>query len=221
MNEDTSGLDPQRALGLSQAATDRAQAFYSDSGRLVTAVWGLAWLIGYGTLWWATPEVTGSTPGWAFAVGGGALAVAIVLSAIAGVRAGGELVGPSAKAAAFYGWSWFVAFGAGMSATGMIADQYQLSDELTGVLFNVMAAALTGTLYMSGAAVFKEPAMFVVGAVMIALAPLGVGVGVPGGYLAMALIGGGLMLISFVFQTIQGRRLRAGGRGRRTEAAAQ
>jgi hypothetical protein len=178
----------------------------------------LAWLIGYGTLWWATPEATGSTPGWAFAVGAGALLVAIVLSAAAGARAGGELVGPSAKAAAFYGWSWFVAFGAAMSAVGMTVSRYQLSDELAGVLFNVMAAALTGTLYMSGAAVFKEPTMFVVGAVMITLAPLGVGVGVPNGYLAMALVGGGLMLASFVFQTIQARRLRLGKSGRPAEA---
>ncbi|MDR3107057.1 MAG: hypothetical protein LBU05_02495 [Bifidobacteriaceae bacterium] len=200
-------LDPRLALEISQAAAGRVIAFSSEVGRLSSVTWGIVWLLGYGVLWRSSANSGGDPPAWAFAVFFGLMAAGLVICTIAGIKAGGQLAGPSALAGALYGWSWFITFGVGMSVIGIIAGRYGLTGQVIAVLFNAVAAILAGTLYMAGAAVFKEPAMFVIGAVMIGLAPVGVGVGVPGGYLAMALAGGGVMLVYFALQTLRIRQL--------------
>jgi hypothetical protein len=201
-------LDPGAALNLTREAASRVAAFDSSISRLATGLWGVVWLFGYGALWFGA-RTTGRPPAWAFIVFFGLVITGYVICAVVGSRRGGDVVGPSALAGALYGWSWMVAFGVGMSTAGIIVSNYGLSDQATGVLFNAMTAILAGTLFMAGGAIFKEPAMFAFGAVLGVLAPVSALIGVPAGYLLMALVGGGLLLVTYAILTVQahaGRR---------------
>jgi hypothetical protein len=194
-------------MDLSREAAARGAALGSGVGRLDLATWGLIWLIGYGTLWIAAPDSAGEgPPAWAFVVFFGLLGLGVAVSAIAGAKHGGQLVGPSSQAGMLYGFSWAVAFAVGMSTAGIIVGRYDLSGAVVGVIYNFLAALITGSLYMAGSAVFKDPPMFWTGVVMVGLAPIGALVGLPTGYLVMALVGGGLMLGGFALETWRSRR---------------
>ncbi|MDR1119216.1 MAG: hypothetical protein LBL01_07995, partial [Bifidobacteriaceae bacterium] len=205
-NRGPEALDPSAALAISQTAAARANAFVSGGSRFITAIWGAVWLVDYGLLWLTWRDAEDSPPAWAFVVFFGLLAAGMAASAVVGIRSSTQIAGPSAKAGALYGWSWFVAFAAVMSAGGMMVDRYHLTGPVVGVVFNTLSAALAGALYMAGGAMFREAGMFAVGAVMTFLAPLGVAVGLPDGYLVMGSAGGGLMLLSFAVLTWQARR---------------
>ena len=199
-------LDPRLALVLSQQAAARSAALSSWVPRIDLATWGLIWLLAYGTLWIAARGAAEGPPAWAFVIFFGLLAAGMVGSAIAGAKHGGQMVGPSSRAGMLYGWTWMIAFGVGMSTVGIIVNRYDLHGAVVGVLFNSLTALIAGILYMAGSALFKDPPMLWTGAVMASLGPIGALVGLPTGYLVMALVGGGLMLAGFVIVTWRSRR---------------
>ena len=209
ISEDTTeAIDPAEALSIYRDGTARARFASVGNSRLMLVIWGVTWLIGYLCLWLSSTSRGGEPAAWAYAVFFGLLTAAAVTSTVAGVRASKRdgVVGPSALAAALFGWSWFVAFGGGMAMAGFLVGGYSLSGPVVAVLYNSLAALIVGSLYMAGAAVFKEPPMFVIGVVFVALGVVGAVVGVPTGYLIMGLAGGGLMLLGVVIETVRARR---------------
>jgi len=201
-------LGPADAMGIIRDGKARARTASTTMSRLMMAIWGMAWLIGYGCMWLGSRSSGGQTTVWAYAVFFTLLVLAAVTSTAAGVRASRRegIVGPTATAGALYGWSWFVAFAGGMAIAGLLVARYGLTGAVIAVLFNSLAALIVGALYMAGAAVFREPAMFVIGGVFVALGVLGTVVGVPAGFLVMALAGGGLMLVGVVVETLRAHR---------------
>ncbi|MDR2975433.1 MAG: hypothetical protein LBV00_12130 [Propionibacteriaceae bacterium] len=215
MNKDTSQLSPDETLDPAEAlrlyADETERAKHSDVAitRLNLAAWGVAWLIGYGALYLGAQQTQNMPPAWAFIVFNLMIIAAVVVSAIAGIRQGTRTIGPSRMAGAMWGWSWFIGFVAGTSMIGIVAARYTLDGEVLGLLMNSMAALLVGVLYTTGGAVFKQWSMFIIGTAFVALALAGVLVGLPLGYLVMALVGGGIMLASVVVVTIWSSKARS------------
>jgi len=202
-------IDPAAALRLYRTGTARAYAASTDVSRLFWATWGLAWLLGYLCLW-AGARLTGSMPPvWAFIVFYAVMAAGIVISAVFGIRSSQRLKGPSALAGTLYGWSWFLGFGGGMTMVALFTNRYDLPGPAISVMYNAVAALIAGALYMAGAAAFKVPSMFLVGVVFIVLSILSAVVPLPAGFLVMAFLGGGLMLLGFIVATWRGRRHQA------------
>jgi len=195
-------LDPAAAMNLYRTGRARARTAGTDLSRLWMATWGVAWLVGYLCLWAGSRMRDGEPPAWAAGVFFGLLAVAAVVSMVAGLRSSRRVVGPTALAGALYGWSWFVAFGGGMTILALVVNRYDVSGPAVAVLYNSVVALIAGSLYLAGSAAFKEPAMFAIGTVFVVLGVIGALAGVPAGYLVMALAGGGLMLIGFVVATV-------------------
>ena len=198
-------IDPAEAMSIYRDGKTRARSATIGISRLMMAIWGVTWLIGYFCLWLSSASRDGEPAVWAYVVFFALLAVAGVISTVAGVRASkhGGVVGPTALAGALYGWSWALTFGGGMAIASLLVARYGLSGPVVGVLFNSLAALIVGSLYMTGAAVFKELSMFVIGSVFVVIGVIGAIVGVPTGYLVMALAGGGLMVAGVVFETLR------------------
>ncbi|WP_156366509.1 hypothetical protein [Microbacterium sp. No. 7] len=193
--------DPAAMLRLLRDQERRTQRWSQRTYAVMLVVWALAWAVGFGFLWSA--ETTGGSP-WprvpqqlAWIVFGVAMAVAIVVSIVAGVRSGIGVRGPSKLAGAMYGWSWTIS----MSGAAFIIGAVQragLPPTTIGILAPAMFALLTGALYLAGGALWRSPAQFALGCVMIATAVTASFVGAPTHYLIYATVGGGAMLISAV-----------------------
>jgi len=200
-------LDPDKAFKVYLQQSKRASLDLSVASRGNLIIWGVAWLVGYGALWVSARQTTAAPEPWAFVVFGVCLAGAFVLSAVLGARSARQVSGPSALAGALFGWAGFLAFGGGMTMTAIICLRYGLSGEATGVLYNAVAALILGILYLTGGALWSDRTMYIVGATMIVLGVIGTVIGVPTGYLAMALIGGGLMIAQYGYETWRRRRV--------------
>jgi len=201
-------IEPAEAMHIYRDGTVRARSATVGVSRLMMAIWGVTWLIGYFCMWLGSQARDGEPATWSYAVFFALLMLAAVTSTAVGVRTSKRqgVVGPTALTGALFGWSWFVAFGGGMAMTGVIVARYDLSGAVIAVLYNSIAALIVGSLYMAGAAAFREPPMFVIGAVFVVLGLVGALVGVPSGYLVMALAGGGLMLVGVLVETLRVRR---------------
>ena len=201
-------LDPAAAMNLYRAGHARARTAGVDLSRLWMLTWGVAWLVGYLALWVGSRARTGEPPAWAYGTFFGLLVVAAVVSTAAALRSSGRVAGPTALAGTLYAWSWFVAFGGGMAILALVVNRYDVSGPAVPVLYNAVVALIVGSLYLAGSAAFKAPAMFAIGTVFVVLGVIGALVGVPAGYLVMALAGGGLMLVGFVVATVLAARTR-------------
>jgi hypothetical protein len=81
-----------------------------------------------------------------------------------------------------------------------------LPDNLGGMLWGSVSVAAVGTLHMAGAAIWREPMMFVLGAWITATNIVGVLAG-PGWHsLLIAVFGGGGMLATGVVLWLRSRR---------------
>ncbi|RZU66561.1 hypothetical protein EV379_2923 [Microterricola gilva] len=173
-------------------------------------IWGAAWLIGFLVLWSAYPD---GNPAFTIpmAVAAPIFAVlivgAIVASAIIGARLNRGVKGESNFAGAVYGISWslcgmaFAALGVGLISNGM-------SQELASIFFPSAFSLMCGTLYLAGAALWRQVSMLVLGIIMLVVGAIAPFFGAPTNNLVMAVFGGGALLLSalvFAVRLRQGR----------------
>ncbi|PPL14150.1 hypothetical protein [Microterricola pindariensis] len=172
-------------------------------------LWGVAWLVGF-TLLWSAYE--GGNPWFripmsvAAPIFGILIAGAIVASIIIGIRLGRGVKGVSTFAGAVYGVSWslcgmaFAALGMGLIANG-------LSSELASIYFPSGFALMCGTLYLAGAALWRQVSMLVLGIIMLVVGAIAPFFGAPTNNIVMAVFGGGALLIAAIIFAV---RLRQG-----------
>jgi len=207
LQTDNETLDPRSAYTLYLKEGMRATVDQSRVSRVTLILWGLAWLVGYGTLYIGALTSGEMPPAWAFWVFGICLVIALVGSTVIGVRSGQRVTGVSQTAGMLYGWAFAIAFVGVISMITVIVTRYDLSGEVTSVLYNSVSALIVGCLYMAGGAMWRDRTMYQVGVGMIVLGLVGALLGIPNGFLAMALVGGGLMLAQFGFETWRLRRM--------------
>ena len=195
-------LSPEASLALIAEQQEAARRRLDVDPAVFLLPWGVAWLVGYGLLflrYGPDERVLVSMPGWLPLVTLYALLVgAGVVSGIAGFRATHGVVGESAERGAMYGWSWAVAF----AGFGVIASRFEpyLPEAQFGLLMGSLPVLITAILYMSGGAVWRDRDQFGFGVWLSMVNVLGVLAG-PGWHsLAVALLGGGGMLVSAALQ---------------------
>jgi hypothetical protein len=209
-----SPLSPAAALALLADQQKIVANRFGSSIRVITAAWGVAWLLGFLAIWFMDAGIKGvvlpTWLGWTiFAV---LFAAAIVVSAVLGARSGRGIRSNSANTftGTVYGVSWAVsilainAFGAALLSHGMSA---QLAD-----LFYPSAYTLVvGMMYLAAAAIWRIGQMVVAGAVLIVLGAGAGFFGHPTNYLVFAIVGGALFFGLAIQASVRGRSVHARG----------
>ncbi|GAA1401819.1 hypothetical protein [Oerskovia paurometabola] len=226
--DDDQPLDPAASLRLIAAQQEKAKDVEPD-GRVLYGVWGLAWLLGYTTLYVSSlrsaappatatlqigaSDVVGQPEPWALLaftfliVGAVAITIVHIMTRVSGVR------GASARSGALYGWAWFISFAAMSMVLGGLA-RAGASPEVMSLASNSLSCLVVGIMYLAGGAMWQEVRLYVLGVWILLVAGAATIVGLPGLYLVMAAAGGGgFLLMALVEQVLRVRTRRriAGG----------
>ncbi len=191
-------------LAVAEAQQRRTAQQVSPDESLLYGAWGLAWLVGAGTMWLALardvlPEATGGTVFFACVLA--AMAFTVAHSA----RRGRGVVGVSSATGAMYGWAWFLGFG---SLAVVMSATYRAgaSEELLRILWTALSCLVVGVLYLGAGALWRDRTQYVVGAWILVVGAVGALAGSPGNLAVMSLGGGGGFLAAAVVVRLRGRR---------------
>jgi hypothetical protein len=184
-------LDARQAAELLRRSADHARERLMVNQPLIYGAWGLAWLIGCGAMWLS---VLGQHPfrgaaGWASAILGVGIGLAVVVTAIATVRASSGIGGVSARQGMMFGLAWPVGFGALFVIIGA-ASHVGASAKVMGVLGAAGPLLLVGLIYMVAAGMWLDRVMFWLGVWALVVAAAGAWTG-PVGVLFMDAVAGG------------------------------
>lgn len=208
-------LDPAESLRLIGELHTRTRSAVAPDDRLLFGVWGLAWLVGYLSLWfsatddlsgfpWNLEAVSPSTP--AYLVFAGALTLAVVFTIVHTLRRSAGLRGVSARAGALYGWSWPIAFSAFSFVIGGLASA-GASGTVIALASNAFASTIVGLLYLGGGIAFRDRGLYILGVWILLVGAFATLAGVPLTYLVMAgLGGGGFLLMGLIDHVLLVRR---------------
>ena len=155
-------LDLHAALRLVTDAENRARQELHGNDALIYLIWGIAWLIGYGTL-------HGSRFGWlplgsgqALAIHGGCIVAALVSTVVLVSRQNRGIRGHSSYLGAMYGGGWalgFLTMGCLGGVVGAMAGDFWLRS----MALNGIAILIVGLMYMAGGAMFNDRNQAVLG----------------------------------------------------------
>jgi hypothetical protein len=193
-------LDARQAAELLERSADHARQRLMVNQPLIYGAWGAAWLIGCGAMWLS---VLGQHPfrgaaGWASAVLGAGIALAIAATAVATGRASRGVGGVSARQAMMYGLSWPVGFAALFTLIGAVSH-LGASPAVMGVLGAASPLVVVGLIYMVAAGIWLDWVMFWLGAWELLVAAIGAWTGPVGVLLMDAAAGGGGFLAAAAF----------------------
>jgi hypothetical protein len=189
---DEDALSPAEMLAL---ASNQQRSIEGRTASFVPALllmWGGVWVLGFGALWLSCGPLPGLPLPVAVSIVGGLLVIAVVVSAVLGIRSGRGIRGNTAAAfsGAVYGSAWTIgglaifAIGQGLVAAGMEGDVLSIFYPVTFVLF-------AGIMFIVGAAIWQAMPMLLVGIWTTLVSVIAPFLGYPTHYLGLA-IGGGL-----------------------------
>ncbi|MEB7505760.1 hypothetical protein [Arthrobacter koreensis] len=202
-------LNLHEALAVVQDAERSARRTLTGNTALVYLLWGLTWVIGYGSLW-------GSKTGWlplepqtALVILGAALAAATVSTIVIFARGSRGIRGQSNFQGGMYGAAWalgFTVMGALSGTLGRIIDDFWLR----GMLVNSIAVLIVGLLYISGGSAFNDKAQSFLG-IWLLLVTIAALVAGPDWFLAVFLfLGATGLLAGAAVEYLRTRRQRNG-----------
>lgn len=211
MTEDDEALSPEEMLAL---ADDQKRSVQGQTASFVPAlmlVWGVVWLLGFGSLWLVDGVESAFSFPMALAVCAGLLAIAIVVSAILSIRSGRGRRGDAASAfsGTVYGATWIVGimaivvFAQGLFANGMDRD-------LGHFFYPISFVLCTGIMFVVGSAIWKAVPMLVLGLWLVVVALVTTFFGHPTHYLVLAIGGGAGFLVLALVSAVHIANLRRG-----------
>ncbi len=214
LEDDAAPASAAESLRMIESQRAAAQRSLAPDPRLIYWPWGIAWLIGFSLLFLRHgphEQVRWDMPSWLpltvlYVLMGGAS----VASGITGARANRHVTGESSTKGRMYGLSWFLGF----ASMAVILDHFgpMLPQDEQGLLWAASSIALVGLLYMTGAAIWKAPELFVLGA-WVTISNLGGVLAGPGWHsLVAALAGGGGLIVAGFVQYAGPHWARRGGR---------
>lgn len=177
---------------------------------MLYGIWGIAWFVGFLLLWSA---YEGGNPLFfvpmavAAPVFGALIIGSIVASAIIGSRINRGVKGESNFAGIVYGLSWSLC-GTAFAAVGMGLIANGLSSELASIYFPSAYALMCGTLYLGGAALWRDKGQLTIGIILLAAGALSPFAGAPGNNLVMAIFGGGTFIVGAIVVALRLRQER-------------
>lgn len=197
VSDEAPPADPAEMLRLIETERSAAERSMRPNPLVMYVPWGVAWFVGFGLCFLREgPDgrVFVAMPSWLpltalFVL----MAVALVITAWVGVRAGRHVRGESSIRGMQYGLSWFAAF----AAVAVIASRFSdsLPEPEVGLLWSALSVAAVAVMYMTGAAIWQTWDMFVLGAWMTVTNIAGVLAGPGWHYLVICLAGGGGLLV--------------------------
>ena len=201
-DDDRPPASAEESLRLIREQRAEAERSLTPDPRLLYGSWGLAWLVGFGLLFLRDgPDgrVFVSMPRWLpLATLFGLMIIAAVVSAVVGTRAYRHVTGESSTKGRRYGLAWFMGFfGVGVIA-GRLSDR--LPEDEVGLLWASMSVAVVAVLYLAGSAVWSDRPMFVLGSWIGIVNIVGVIAGAGWHSLAIAVAGGGGLLMAGLYE---------------------
>jgi hypothetical protein len=206
VDADSATLDPADTLRLIQAQQEKVRRLEPD-GRLLYGSWGIAWLVGFLTLYFSR-NAADRPANWAFVIFFALLGSAMALSIVHSIRATRGVRGESARAGMMYGWSWTISFVAyGFIIWGL--GRAGASGVVIALAANGLACAVAGVQYLAAGAMFQDIRSYLLGVWILLVGALGTFVGIDFTYQVMAVLGGGgLLVMAGIEQVLRLRRRR-------------
>lgn len=163
----------------------------------VFAVWGVAWLLGFGVLYMSWPGGLG--PLWSRSVAGVLAAVllcaAMAFSLARGFRRGRGVVGPSRSVSMMYGASWLLGLG-GVWTIDLTLANDGLPVRLKPLLWSGSSLLVVGVLWLAGGMVWHNRVQYALGVWTLMIGAASVLAGVPANFAVLSLAGGGGLLVA-------------------------
>jgi len=202
-------LDLHSALRVVQDAERSARRSLGGNTTLVYLIWGITWIIGYGSLWGTQQGRLPLAPSAALAILGIALAAATLTTIVVFVRSSSGVRGQSAFQGSMYGTAWalgFTVMGALSAVIGRAVDDFWLR----GLLINSIAVLIVGLLYITGGSAFNDKAQSYLG-IWLLLVTVAALIAGPGWFLAVFLFFGAPgLLAGAAVEYLRTRRQRDG-----------
>jgi hypothetical protein len=203
----TDEFDSAAAAALLRRTTEETRRSLDTRSPLVYGGWGVAWLVGLGTMWLS---VRGQNPyqgpGSAAAILLGVLSVAaLVITIRTVVRASRGVHGQSEIQGRIFGISWAVGFAVFYVMDGALGRQ-GASAQVLGLVGATGPLLVAGLIYLLGAAIWRDLAMFAMGCWLAVVASVGVWTGPVTVLLVNAVAGGGGFLVMAGYLLWRGRR---------------
>jgi hypothetical protein len=202
-------LSPEESLALIEDEGQDATRSLTVDPVPILAMWGLAWLAGFGAFYLASPKGPGPLlPTWAAAVVLVVLfAAAVAVSVGQGVWRSRGVEGPSRLAGALYGWSWLLAF-AGLYAVNLGLIHQGLPSGLAPLMWSGTSLLVVGLLYMAGGMLWRDRVQYGLGVWTLITGAASVSAGVPDNFAVLSLAGGGGFLVAASLAHARSRRTR-------------
>jgi hypothetical protein len=202
-------LSPEESLAVIETQGQDATRSLTVDPVPILAMWGLAWLAGFGAFYLASPNGPGPLlPTW---VAGVILAVlfatALAVSVGQGVWRGRGVEGPSRLAGAMYGWSWLLAF-AGLYAVNLGLLHQGLPSGLGPLLWSGTSLLVVGLLYLAGGIIWADRVQYGLGVWTLITGASSVTAGAPANFAVLSLAGGGGFLVAALLAHARARRSR-------------
>ncbi len=193
-------LAPAELLALVEAEQARTSAALEPDARLIYGCWGLAWLLGFGSLYLARAEIgpVELAPSVAGLVFFGLLVAAMVITGMHMSRRFAGVRGVSTRIGAMYGWAWVLGFST-YAAILTGAGRAGVDEPVLGLLWSTGSGLVVGLLYVAGGALWQDWIQYGLGAWILVASAAGALAGTPGVYLVMSLAGGGGFLLAAAF----------------------
>ncbi len=187
----TDTFDPRDAKALLETTDHATRRALDVRGDLLFTAWGVAWAVGYLSIWWST---RGQTPytgpaGWAYGTLFVALLAAAAVTVVLISRAAAGISGASTRAGTFYGLTWAVGFLLWQSVMGAVAAA-GVPDDVAGLLGAAGPALIVAVIYCVSAAMWEDASFFVAGCVLALATAVGVWTGPSTASLVIGVVGG-------------------------------
>jgi hypothetical protein len=204
---DDEAMDAEAAARLIRETRDHAYDRLAVKQARMYGIWGVAWLIGLGTMWLS---VRGQDPytgpsGVSFAILGVLIALAAIASIAVVGRATRGIGGTSSQQGMLYGLSWAAGMAAVFTIEGALAHA-GASGKVLGVMGAAGPLLVTGLIYVVGSAIWLDRVMFSVGLWLLAITAAGTWTGPVGLLLTGALAGGGGFLVAAALPWLRSRK---------------
>ncbi len=200
MNELATDREPtlSEMLDIAQQDGPRLARATVPDDRVIYAVWGMAWLVGFVALWLTRgddPRVDAAAAAdVAFPM---LIVAAIVVNAVHIARRVRGVRGASATMGQRYMAVWFVGFATyGLLLAGL--DRAGADGDLLDLVSPLLACFIVALLYVAGAAVWDDGLQFWVGVWIAACVGAAALVGAPDHHLVLGIGGGGALLAGAV-----------------------
>lgn len=210
IRDDEVALPPAESLSLLERQAEQTRQRTDVNPALVCAVWGAAWLLGFGLFYLgAGPQAVLEVPLWVVGVTFAALlGAALVTQIVHTTRACRGVQGVSAETGALYGGTWVVGL-LGLNVVLNVVVNQGISDDGAALLWPSAYGLLVAVLLMAGGVLWRDRVQYGLGAWIGVADVAGAVVGLPGYYLVMSLAGGGGLLLASALVAARRHRRRA------------